>query len=816
MVSNISKDRIKEKIKENLKVISCKKLSEASQIEIFRAVAFFVRDLIADKWLATREARRNNQPKILYYLSMEFLMGRFLGNTLINLSLDNKFNEALKSLNINYNAIEETESDPGLGNGGLGRLAACFLDSLATLELPAYGCGIRYHYGIFEQQIENGYQVEKFDDWLKNGDSWGVRRAEYSQEIKFGGKVKTTLKPNGEYKFSVEDAQTVIAVPYDYPVVGYKNNTVNTLRLWDAEAKNKLDLKLFNEGNYSKAVEEQNLASIISEVLYPADEHIHGKELRLKQQYFFISATLQQVIKEFLSYKDNKLENFYNRIAFQLNDTHPTIAIAELMRLFVDEYDLDWEHAWSITQKTCAYTNHTIMSEALESWPVELFSRLFPRIYMIIEEINKRFCNDLINKFHYDSDHVRRMAIIADGMIKMAHLAIVGSHSVNGVAKLHTKILETQELKDFYCIYKNKFNNKTNGITQRRWLAHANKSLATLITESIGDEYLYDLSKIKRIEKFCDDKIFCDKFTKVKSKNKIALSNYILHEVGIKIDPNSIFDVQTKRLHEYKRQLLNILHVLSLYNKIKSEPNLDIVPMTFIFAAKAAASYSRAKLIIKLINSVAELINRDKFVENKLRVVFLPNYCVSLAEKIIPAADISEQISTAGKEASGTGNMKFMLNGALTLGTLDGANIEILEEVGEENIFIFGAKADEINEITEKNNYNPWDIYNTNMDLRMVLTQLIDGTIDSNREMFREIYESLLNGWNYQRADQFFILKDFNSYAQAREKINKFYKNKSSWVKSSIINTARSGKFSSDRTIREYSRDIWNLKPMHN
>lgn len=809
----MTKNEIKTNIINNLKTISCKTISDASPQELYQAVAFLVRDIVADKWIATRETYSKNKPKILYYLSMEFLMGRFLGNTLINLSLDENFKNALEELGINYNLIEEAERDPGLGNGGLGRLAACFLDSLSTLNLPAYGCGIRYHYGIFEQTIENGYQVEKSDNWLEDSDSWGVKHSELAQEIKFGGKVVSSIKPDGNYKFSLENYQTVVAIPYDYPVVGFNNNTVNTLRLWDAEAKNKFDLNSFNAGNYSKAVEEQNLAATISEVLYPADEHIHGKELRLKQQYFFISATLQQVLKEFYaSCKDFK--KLPDKVAFQLNDTHPSMAVAELMRLLVDEYDLEWEEAWEITQKTCAYTNHTIMSEALEKWPADLFSRLLPRIYMIIEEINKRFCADLIKKFGDNPEKLRKMAIIADGQIKMAHLAIVGSHSVNGVAKLHTDILKNQELKDFYEIYPERFNNKTNGITQRRWLAHCNPELADLISKTIGDEYLTDLSQLKQLEDFADDKSFCEKFMKVKKKNKIALSNFINTNYGISIDPDSIFDIQVKRLHEYKRQLLNVLHILSLYNKIKLNPGLDIQPHTFIFSAKSAANYHRAKLIIKLINSVANLVNNNKIINGKIKVLFLPNYCVSLAEKLIPAADVSEQISTASKEASGTGNMKFMLNGALTIGTLDGANVEILEEVGEKNIFIFGLRASEVIDLYKKNNYNPWDIYNKNVDVRNVMNQLVNGELDENHELFREIYESLLNGWNGQRADEYFILKDFESYAAAHKKIDSAYKDKNAWAKSAIINVANSGKFSSDRTINEYAKEIWNLKPI--
>lgn len=808
---SMTKKEIKEKIISNLKIISCKDISEASEHEIYKAAAFTVRDLVTDKWLATRECYKKENPKTLYYLSMEFLMGRFLGNTLINLSAEKNFKKALEELNINFNLVEESEHDPGLGNGGLGRLAACFLDSLASLDLPAYGCGIRYHYGIFEQEIKDGYQTEKSDNWLEDGDDWGVQRKELAQEIKFGGHVSCEQKKDGNYKYFLEDYNSVIAVPYDYPVVGFETNTVNTLRLWDAEAKNKFDLKSFNAGYYTKAVEEQNLAETISEVLYPADEHILGKELRLKQQYFFISATIQETIKNFCL-KNKDLNKIPDKIAFQLNDTHPSMTVAELMRVLIDDYDLEWEQAWQITQKTCAYTNHTIMSEALEKWPEDLFKRLLPRIYMIIEEINKRFCFDLIEKFKYDSEKVRRMAIIADGQIKMAHLAIVGSHSINGVAELHTEILKKQELKDFYEIYKNKFNNKTNGITQRRWLAHCNPGLSELINKTIGNGWLKNLSELKKLEDFADDKSFKDKVMKVKKKNKIALAEFIKYKYDFSVNPDFIFDVQVKRLHEYKRQLLNILHVLYLSDRIKNDAKFDMEPRIFMFSAKSAAGYHRAKLIIKLINSVADFVNKDKLVSKKIKVLFLPNYCVSLAEKLIPAADISEQISTASKEASGTGNMKFMLNGAITLGTMDGANVEIFEEVGEKNIFIFGLSAREVIDLYAKNNYNPREIYDNCPEIKNVLEKLISGELDNDKNLFREIYDSLLNGFNGERPDSYFILKDFESYKKAHEKINLAYKNKDAWAKSVIINIANSGKFSSDRTIREYSNDIWNLK----
>lgn len=812
---HINKEEFKKKLAANVKTLSRKTIETATKEQLYEALVFTIRDYVTDKWLKTHETYDKTGCKIVCYLSMEFLMGRFLGNAILNMTMLNDVKSVLKEMNIDYNLLEDVERDPGLGNGGLGRLAACFLDSLSTLELPAYGCGIRYHYGIFEQRIENGYQIEVPDNWLQDGDMWGVKRPEYAVEVKFGGNVKAVKQEDGQYKFEQENYQSVIAVPYDYPVIGYNNNTVNTLRLWDAEAKNKFDLKSFNEGNYSKAVEEENLAKTLTEVLYPADEHYAGKELRLRQQYFFVSATLQRIMNKFVQKFGTDFSLLPEKYAFQLNDTHPSIAVAELMRLLVDEHNVAWDDAWEITKKCCAYTNHTIMSEALEKWPIELFSRLLPRIYMIVEEINRRFCEMLINKYGNNADKIRKMAIVADGQIRMAWLAIVGSHSVNGVAALHTEILKNQELKDFYEIYPEKFNNKTNGITQRRWLGHANPELASLITEKIGDGFYTNLSELEKLVPLADDKDFQKKFMAIKKANKVALSDYFKATMGIEINPDSIYDIQVKRLHEYKRQLLNILHVMSLYNKLKVNPGMDMVPRTFIFGAKSAAGYRRAKLIITLINSVADLVNNDETIEGKIKVIFAENYRVSLAEKLIPAADVSEQISTASKEASGTGNMKFMLNGALTMGTLDGANVEIREEVGDDNIFIFGMKADEVIAEYSKNDYNPWDIYNMNSDVRGVLNMLINGTLDKDTELFREIYDSLLNGYNGARPDEYFVLKDFASYAEAQDRVDKAYRDKDKWAKMAILNTAHSGKFSSDRTIQEYADDIWNLKPVH-
>ena len=810
---NISKDKFKSMIIDNLRTITRKTVETATPEEIYQSAVYAIRDIVNDIWMKSHDTYFEKDVKMVYYLSMEFLMGRFFGNSIINLSIYEPIKQAFDELGIDYNLIEESEPDPGLGNGGLGRLAACFLDSLSTLSLPAYGCGIRYHYGIFEQAIENGYQVERPDNWLENGDPWGLKRSEYAIEVKFGGNVKAVPKGNGEYRFVQENYHSIMAVPYDYPVVGYGTNNVNTLRLWDARPKNKFDLKSFNEGNYQKALEEQNLAHTITEVLYPADEHYSGKELRLRQQYFFISATVQRVVARFKS-RHSDFDLLPEKVAFQLNDTHPTVAVAELMRVLVDENDVPWDKAWEITKKVCGYTNHTIMSEALEKWPMELFSRLLPRIYQIVEEINRRFCLKLIEKYGYDNNKIRNMAIIADGQVRMAYLAIVGSHSVNGVARLHTEILKDKELHDFYELYPEKFNNKTNGITQRRWLLHSNLKLAKLITEKIGDGWITDLSQLKELKKFTDDEDFLERLMEVKKENKIALAKYIKQTKGIEISPDSIFDIQVKRLHEYKRQLLNILHIIYLYNCLKVNPGLDITPRTYIFGAKSAASYHMAKLIIKLINSVADVVNNDPSINNKIKVVFMENYRVSLAEKLIPAADISEQISTAGKEASGTGNMKFMLNGAVTIGTLDGANVEIKEEVGDENIFIFGLKAEEVMAKYADNSYDPWMVYNINQGARMALNCLINGTFDSNTELFRDIYESLLNGINGARPDTYFVLADFEAYCKAHEEIDKAYSDKKRWAKMAAENIAMSGKFSSDRTIKEYADEIWHLQPV--
>ena len=810
----ISKEEFKKSIIENVKNQYRRTIDEATPQQIFQAVSYAIKDVIIDDWIATQKQFDETGAKKVYYLSMEFLMGRALGNNIINLGAKKAVKEALEELGFDLNAIEDQEPDPALGNGGLGRLAACFLDSLATLGYPAYGCGIRYHYGMFKQKIKDGYQVEVSDEWLKNGYPFELRRPEYATEVKFGGYVKTEWD-GGRNHFVQEGYQSVLAVPYDMPIVGYGNNVVNTLRIWDAQPIDTFSLSAFDKGDYQKAVEQENLAKNLVEVLYPNDNHYAGKELRLKQQYFFISASLQVALKKFKETNDD-IHKLPEKIVFQMNDTHPTVAVAELMRLLLDQEGLNWDEAWGITTKCCAYTNHTIMAEALEKWPIELFSRLLPRVYQIVEEINRRFLIEVQNKYPNNYEKVKKMAIIFDGQVKMAHLAIVAGYSVNGVAKLHTEILKNQELKDFYEMMPEKFNNKTNGITQRRFLLHGNPLLADWITEQIGDEWITDLPHLAKLKVYVDDPKFQQEFMNIKYQNKLRLAKYIKEHNGIDIDPRSIFDVQVKRLHEYKRQLLNILHVMYLYNQLKDNPNMDMVPRTFIFGAKAAAGYQIAKKTIKLINSVADVINNDKSINGKLKVVFIEDYRVSNAELIFAAADVSEQISTASKEASGTGNMKFMLNGALTLGTMDGANVEIVEEVGKENAFIFGLSADEVINYENNGGYNPEEIFNTDQDIRRVLMQLINGYYSpQDPELFRDIYNSLLNTKNSAKADTYFILKDFRSYAEAQRRVEAAYRDENWWARAAMLNTASAGKFSSDRTIEEYVRDIWHLEKIH-
>ncbi len=811
MNKRFDKEVFKEQVKDNVRTLYRKTLSEATQQQIFQAVSYAVKDVIIDNWLASQKQFEEDDPKIVYYMSMEFLMGRAMGNNLINLTAYQEVKEALDELGFDLNVIEDEEPDAALGNGGLGRLAACFMDSLATLGYQAYGCGIRYRYGMFKQQIRDGYQVEVPDNWLKHGNPFELRRPEYAKIVKFGGYVRTEYdEATRRNNFVQVDYQSVRAVPYDIPVVGYNNNLVNTLRVWDAEAINDFQLESFDRGDYQKAVEQENLARNIVEVLYPNDNHYAGKELRLKQQYFFISASVQEAIAKYKA-KHDDIRKFYEKATFQMNDTHPTVAVAELMRILLDEEHLDWDTAWEITTKTVAYTNHTIMAEALEKWPIELFSRLLPRVYQIIEEINRRFIEQVMQKYPGNQEKVAKMAIIYDGQVKMANLAIVAGYSVNGVARLHTEILEKRELKDFYEMYPEKFNNKTNGITQRRFLLHANPLLSSWINDHIGNEWITDLPHLAKLKVYADDEKAQQEFMNIKYQNKLRLAKYIKEHNGVEVDPRSIFDVQVKRLHEYKRQLLNILHVMYLYNQIKDHPEMNFYPRTFIFGAKAAAGYRRAKLTIKLINNVANVINNDSSIHGKLKVVFIEDYRVSNAELIFPAADVSEQISTASKEAYGTGNMKFMLNGAPTMGTMDGANVEIVEEVGEENAFIFGLSCDEVMNFEKNGGYDPNYYFNTDQDIRRVLMQLINGEYSNgDMELFREIYDSLLTN-KYGTPDQYFILADFKSYAAAQARVAEAYADEKRWAKMAMLNTACAGKFTADRTIQQYVDEIWHL-----
>lgn len=811
MTENSKKAQLKRDIENYMKLLFRKPIEKATNQQLFQAVAYAVKDIVVDDWMETHRQYEKQDVKTVYYLSMEFLMGRALGNMIINLKQDKMIREVLDELGVDLDVIEDQEPDAALGNGGLGRLAACFLDSLSTLGYPAYGCGIRYKYGMFMQKIENGFQIEAPDDWLEQGNPFEMKRPEYSVEVKFGGYVAVRKDENGRDHYVQENYQSVKAVPYDIPVVGYGNGIVNTLRIWDAEAVNTFNLDSFDKGDYQKAVEQQNLARTICEVLYPNDNHIAGKELRLKQQYFFVSASVQRAVAKYME-KHDDIHGLPDKVCFQLNDTHPTVTVPELMRILLDEYKLEWDDAWDIMSRTCAYTNHTIMSEALEKWPIDLFSRLLPRIYQITEEINRRFQNAIAEKYPSNFDKVKKMAIIYDGQVKMAHLAIAAGFSVNGVAKLHTEILKNEELKDFYEMMPEKFNNKTNGITQRRFLLHGNPLLANWVTNKIGQGWITDLSQINRLTPYADEPSAQREFMEIKYQNKVRLAKYIKEHNDVDIDPNSIFDVQVKRLHEYKRQFLNILHVMYLYNQLKENPDMDIVPHTFIFGAKASAGYRRAKAIIKLVNSVADVVNQDTSIRGKIKVVFIENYRVSNAEMIFAAADVSEQISTASKEASGTGNMKFMLNGAPTIGTMDGANVEIVEEVGEENAFIFGLSSQEVIDYENNNTYNPREIYESDPDIKKVVDQLVDGTYNGNDpELFRELYTSLLESNGYERADQYFILKDFRSYAKAQKDVDTAYRDKEAWAKMALLNVAKAGKFSSDRTIEEYAKEIWKL-----
>jgi starch phosphorylase len=807
------KEKFKNSIRTRLKRQYGKNLEEASSHDIYDAVSTAIMDHIQTNWMATRKEYEDNQVRQMYYLSAEFLMGRALSNNLINFGIMESVRDVLDELNFNYSSIEEEEPDAGLGNGGLGRLAACFLDSLATLDYPGHGYGIRYQYGMFEQHIENGYQVEYPDNWLKHRDPWEVKRSDLAVKVHFGGHTVSEKGPNGFITYRVVGAEEVTATPYDVPIVGFGTKTVNRLRLWEASSENGFDLQLFNDMHYNRAVEAQNSAENISRVLYPNDSGPSGKALRLKQQYFFTSASLQDLVTKFKRDHGAEFKDFPKYNVIQLNDTHPVVAIPELMRILVDENGLGWDDAWDVVTRTFAYTNHTILAEALEKWPIDIFQGLIPRVYQIVEEINRRFLVELREKFDGDWKRQNRMAIIADGKIHMAWLAIVGCFSVNGVAALHTEILKNVELADWYELYPHKFNNKTNGVTQRRWLLSANPKLSAFITKRIGHGWEKNLSQLKKLEKFADDPAALDEFMAIKRENKVALAKYLKETQNIFIDPDSIFDVQIKRLHEYKRQLLNILQVMYMYNRLVEDPSYNPQPHTFIFGAKAASGYRRAKSIIKLVNTVADRVNNDHRVRGKIRVVFVENYRVSLAEKIFPASDVSEQISTAGKEASGTGNMKFMINGALTIGTLDGANIEIVEEAGADNAFIFGLTSDQILKIEASHSYNPQDYLSRNPKLAAVLGQLVDGTYGTSSDsMFRELYDSLVYGVEGQRPDGYYVLADFDAYLAAQEAVDAAYADKRKWAKMALLNVARSGKFSSDRTIEDYVTDIWKLK----
>ena len=807
------KEAFKAAVKENVKTLYRKKIEEASKQQIFQAVSYAVKDIIMDDWFETQSKYEEENVKTVYYMSMEFLMGRALGNNLINMTAYTEVKEALDEMGIDLNVIEDEEPDAALGNGGLGRLAACFLDSLATLNYPAYGCGIRYRYGMFKQKIKDGYQVETPDNWLKEGNPFELRREEYAKEVRFGGNIRFEKNPEtGRDEFIQENYESVLAIPYDMPIIGYGNHVVNTLRIWDAQAIVDFQLDSFDRGDYHKAVEQENLAKTIVEVLYPNDNHYAGKELRLKQQYFFISASLQELIAKYKR-TNSDVRKLYEKVVIQMNDTHPTVAVPELMHLLIDQEGLTWEEAWDVTTKTCAYTNHTIMAEALEKWPIDLFSKLLPRIYQIVQEIDRRFVNEVRAKYPGNEEKVRKMAILWDGQVRMANMAIIAGFSVNGVAKLHTEILKNEQLKDFYEMMPEKFNNKTNGITQRRFLAHGNPLLADWVTDKIGDGWITDLAQISKLKPYAEDEKARKEFMDIKYQNKVRLAKYIKEHNGIDVDPRSIFDVQVKRLHEYKRQLLNILHVMYLYNQIKEHPEMSFYPRTFIFGAKAAAGYQRAKETIKLINSVADVVNNDRSINGKIKVVFIEDYRVSNAELIFAAADVSEQISTASKEASGTGNMKFMLNGAPTLGTMDGANVEIVEEVGIENAFIFGLSSEEVINYENNGGYNPTDIYFNDWELKRVIDQLMDGTYaKGDHEMYKNLYNSLLNTQCTDRADTYFILKDFRSYADAQKRVEEAYRDQDRWSKMAMLNTACSGKFTSDRTIEEYVKDIWKLE----
>ncbi|MBV4416959.1 glycogen/starch/alpha-glucan phosphorylase [Clostridium tyrobutyricum] len=806
---SIDKETFKKDYRQKFIEIHGKDLDEGTDYNKYEALGSLVRDYVAKMWIDTNKKYKENSKKQVYYFSMEFLLGRLLGSNLLNLGIRDTCKAALDDLGIDLDKLENLEEDQGLGNGGLGRLAACFLDSMASLSIPGHGCGIRYKYGFFSQKIINDSQVEVPDDWLKRGNIWEIKKTDKARVVKFGGDVRVDYT-DGNLKFNHTNYDAVLAVPYDMPIVGYKNNVVNTLRLWSAEPlSNEFDFSSFNRGDFKKAMEYRDSVESISQILYPDDSFYEGKVLRLKQQYFFVSAGLQSIIHHFKSAQGN-MKELDEKIAVHINDTHPTLAIPELMRILIDEEGFGWDTSWRMTNNIMSYTNHTIMAEALEKWPIEMFKKLLPRIFMIVQEIDKRFCSELKNKYVGQWDKVRKMAIIDNGYIKMAHLAIVGSHSVNGVAKLHTEILKKQEMSDFYYCYPNKFNNKTNGITHRRWLISANPKLTMFLKEKIGDSFITHPTDMINFEKFAHNIEVQNRLRDIKLENKRKLADLIYKDKGINIDISSIFDVQIKRIHAYKRQTLNCLRIMDLYNRLIENPNLDIVPRTFIFAGKSAPGYYLAKDIITLINMVADKINNDDRVNKKIKVIFMENYRVSLAEVIIPAADVSEQISTTTKEASGTSNMKFMMNGAVTIATLDGANVEIRDEVGDENIVIFGLTEKQVLNLYKTGGYVSQNIINNDVRLKKIINSLVDGTYCKDKNKFKSIYENLVT-YN----DEFFVIKDFYSYLEAQQKIDRLYRDKSKWQRMCAVNIAHSGIFSSDRTIREYATGIWGSKCLY-
>ena len=809
--TSFDKESIKKSIIGKLQRYNGRTIQEASKQQLYKAIASTVRDQIMQKWMIDRENRKTLKGKKLYYLSVEFLLGRSLYCNMLNLVSTDVYKQALAELGINMEDILKEEADPGLGNGGLGRLAACFMDSLSSLDLPAMGCTIRYEYGLFRQKIVEGQQVELPDNWLANGNVWEIPVMEDACEVHFGGRVET-VNDNGVTRYVHKDYYTVEAVPYDMPVVGYDTSTVNSLRMWSARSPKRIDLNFVGQGKYAQSMEELELAEVISKILYPEDKHYEGKTLRLKQHYFFTSATLQYIIRDFKRVHGNDLSKLPEKVCIHINDTHPGMAIPEMMRILIDEEGMGWDEASSIVQRTIAYTNHTIMAEALEKWPEDMVRTQMPRIYQILEEMNRRLCERLWNAFPGQWKRIGEMAIITYGQVRMANLCVAMSHTVNGVSQLHGDILKADTFHDYNEVMPEKFTAITNGITHRRWLMSCNPGLTNLIIDSIGEKWVKQPQLLSDLRPFADDAAFRAEFAKIKQQNKERLAKFVKERQGVDVDPSFIFDVQAKRLHEYKRQILNVLHILVLYNRIVSDPSFTMEPRVFFFGAKAAPGYSRAKQTIRFINALSELIRKHPRASKMLQVVFLENYDVSTAEILMPAAEVSEQLSTASKEASGTGNMKFMMNGAVTIGTMDGANVEIFEQVGEENIYIFGMRSDTVRDMYRENTYNPMSIYESNQELRQALTQMIDGTLlPDHPAALSDLYHNLLLGdWN-SMADPYFVLKDFGSYSMAQRRLNEDYANQEKWQRMAVINTAMSGIFSSDRTIAEYNDTIWHL-----